>query len=231
MSAMGEMPMPGGWTMSMTWMRMCGQTWTNVAASFLGMWTAMTVAMMMPSLIPMLSRYREALVRTSETRLAQLTMLVGAGYFSVWMGIGAIAFPLGAALAQLELQLPALSRAVPVLAGMAVVAAGAFQFTAWKARHLACCRETPQRGRTLQADAVTAWRHGVRSGLHCSYCCAGLTAILFVTGVMDLRAMAAVTAAITLERLGRSGERVMRAFGVVFVATGLVLIARAVLAG
>ncbi|HSR96291.1 MAG TPA: hypothetical protein VLM79_04430, partial [Kofleriaceae bacterium] len=27
MSAMGGMPMPGGWTMSMAWMRMPGQTW------------------------------------------------------------------------------------------------------------------------------------------------------------------------------------------------------------
>lgn len=27
MSAMGEMPMPGGWAMSMAWMRMPGQTW------------------------------------------------------------------------------------------------------------------------------------------------------------------------------------------------------------
>ena len=26
MSAMGDMPMPGGWAMSMTWMRMPGQT-------------------------------------------------------------------------------------------------------------------------------------------------------------------------------------------------------------
>jgi hypothetical protein len=35
MSAMGEMPMPGGWTMSMARMRMPGQTWLGVAASFL----------------------------------------------------------------------------------------------------------------------------------------------------------------------------------------------------
>ncbi|WP_228875010.1 DUF2182 domain-containing protein [Paraburkholderia saeva] len=230
MSAMGEMPMPGGWTMSMTWMRMCGQTWPDVAASFLGMWAAMTVAMMMPSLVPMLLRYREAVFRTSEARLARLTMLVGAGYFSVWMAFGAVAFPLGVALAQLEMQLPALSRAVPVVAGMIVVVAGAFQFTAWKARHLACCREMPQRGRTLQADAVTAWRHGVRLGLHCGYCCAGLTAILFVIGVMDLRAMVVVTAAITAERLARSGERAMQAVGVAFVATGLVLVVQGVLA-
>ncbi|CAG4904195.1 DUF2182 domain-containing protein [Paraburkholderia gardini] len=231
MPAMGEMPMPGGWTMSMMWMRMCGQTWPGVAASFLGMWAVMTVAMMLPSLVPMLWRYREAVVRTGEARLAQLTTLVGAGYFSVWMACGIAAFALGAALAQLEMQLPALSRGVPLVAGAIVIAAGAFQFTAWKARHLACCRETPPRGRTLPADAATAWRHGVQLGLHCSYCCAGLTAALFVIGVMDLRAMAVVTAAITVERLGRSGERAMRAVGVVFVAAGLLLVIRAALAG
>ena len=33
-SAMGGMPMPGGWTMSMAWMRMPGQTWLGAAASF-----------------------------------------------------------------------------------------------------------------------------------------------------------------------------------------------------
>jgi hypothetical protein len=31
-SAMGEMPMPGGWTMSMAWMPMCGQTWPGAPA-------------------------------------------------------------------------------------------------------------------------------------------------------------------------------------------------------
>ena len=60
MSAMGGMPMPGGWTMSMAWMRMPGQTWTGAAVSFLGMWVVMMVAMMLPSLAPMLWRYRQA---------------------------------------------------------------------------------------------------------------------------------------------------------------------------
>src|ERR1700674_3905070 len=67
MSAMGEMPMPGGWTMSMAWMPMCGPTWPGAAASFFGMWVVMMVAMMLPSLVPMLWRYRQAVGRTSET--------------------------------------------------------------------------------------------------------------------------------------------------------------------
>src|SRR5215831_16646210 len=65
MSAMGGMLMPGGWTMSMTWMRMPDQTWGGAAASFVGMWVVMMVAMMLPSLVPMLWRYRQAVGRTN----------------------------------------------------------------------------------------------------------------------------------------------------------------------
>ena len=68
MSAMREMPMPGGWTMSMAWMRMPGQSWFSSAASFLGMWVVMMVAMMLPSLVAMLWRYREAVGRSSLFR-------------------------------------------------------------------------------------------------------------------------------------------------------------------
>ena len=98
MSEMGDMPMPGGWTMSMAWMLMPGQTWLGAAASFLGMWIVMMVAMMLPSLTPVLWRYRRAARRTTEGRLSLLTALVGVGYFFVWTLIGLAAFPLGAAI-------------------------------------------------------------------------------------------------------------------------------------
>ena len=147
MSAMGGMPMPGGWTMSMAWMRMPGQTWSGAAASFLGMWVLMMVAMMLPSLVPMLWHYRQAVVRTGETHLGRLTALVGVGYFFVWTVFGMAAYPLGVALAAVEMQLPALARAVPIAVGVVVLIAGALQFTAWKAHHLACCREATGRGR------------------------------------------------------------------------------------
>jgi predicted metal-binding membrane protein len=226
MSAMGGMPMPGGWTMSMAWMRMPGQTWSGAAASFLGMWGVMMVAMMLPSLVSMLGRYRQAVGRAGEARLGRLTVLVGVGYFVVWTLFGLAVFPLGVALAAVEMQHPALARAVPVAAGVAVLIAGALQFSAWKAHRLACCREAPGRSRALPADAATAWRYGLRLGLRCSACCANLMAILLVIGVMDLRAMAVVTAAITIERLAPAGEYVARAIGAVVVGVGLLLIAR-----
>ena len=116
---MGEMPMPGGWSMSMTWMLMPGQTWLDTAASFLGMWVVMMVAMMLPSSVPMLWRYRRAVGWVNEVRLAWLTALVGIGYFFVWTLLGMFAFPLGMALATIEMQTPALSRAVPIAVSLA----------------------------------------------------------------------------------------------------------------
>jgi predicted metal-binding membrane protein len=44
---------------------------------------------------------------------------------------------------------------------------------------------------------------------------------------MDLRAMAVVMAAITIERLAPAGERIVRAVGAVVVVAGLFLIAQA----
>src|SRR5712691_748275 len=188
---------------AMSAMSMPGQTWLGAAASFLVMWIVMMVAMMLPSLVPTLRRYHKA-------GLGRLTALVGVGYFAVWTVFGMVAYLLGVAL----------PRATPIAIGVVVLMAGFLQFTAWKARHLACCREARARGRS-------AWQHGLSLGLHCSQCNVGLMAILLVIGVMDLRAMAAVAVAITVERLAPAGERIARATGAIALGAGSVLIARA----
>jgi predicted metal-binding membrane protein len=227
MVAMGAMPMPGGWAMSMAWMRMPGQSWPGTAASFLGMWVVMMAAMMLPSLTPMLVRYRQAVGCNGESRLARLTALAGLGYFFVWGLFGLALFPLGVVFAAAAMELPALARAVPAAVAAVVLIAGVLQFTRWKAHHLACCRQAPGRGCTLPADAGTAWRQGLRFGFHCGLSCANLTAIFLAMGVMDLRAMAVVTAAITAERLAPAGERAAQAVGAVAIGAGRLLVARA----
>jgi len=196
---------------------MTEQSWPAAAASFLFMWVAMMIPMMLPSLVPMLWRYRDAIGDVRPGRRALLTATVGVGYFLVWSAAGLAAFPLSGALA----------RATPGLIGIIVLIAGAIQFTAWKARHLDCCRELTDRWSELSADSVTAWRRGLRLGVHCVYSCLALTTILLVIGMMDIRAMAAVTTAITLERLAPAGEQVAQAIGVVIVGAGLLMVARA----
>src|SRR5207302_8385491 len=120
-------------------------------------------------------------------------------------------------------------RTVTIAVGEIVLLTDYLLYTAGKDRHLACCREAGRDG--VPADAGTAWRHGLRLGLHCSQCCVGLMAILLVMGVMNVLAMAVVAAAITVERLAPAGERVARATGAVALGAGLFLIARAARTG
>ena len=203
------------------WMRMPGETWAGAGASFVGMWVAMMAAMMLPSLVPVLWRYR---ARIGATNAA----LVGVGYLFVWAVLGTIVFPLGVALAELQMRLPAFARVAPIAIGAAVLLAGFVQLSSWKSHHLALCRDAAGSGCALPGEARTAWRHGLKLGAYCSRSCAGLTVVMLVCGVTDVRVMAAVTAAITVERLAPGGAHVARAVGIIVVATGLVQLARAV---
>jgi predicted metal-binding membrane protein len=187
----------------------------------------MMVAMMLPSLVPMLWRYREAVGGSGAARAGWLTALVGMGYFFVWTALGAAVFPLGVALSAMEMRHPALARAVPIAVGVVVLIAGAFQLTTWKASRLGCRAEAPGHGRPVPRDAGTAWRHGVRLGVDCAQCCAGLMVIPLVVGIMDLRVMTVVAAAITAERLAPAGMSVARGIGAVGIGAGALMIVRA----
>lgn len=226
MSAM-EMQMPGGWGMSMMWMLM-SPSYVAAALSFLGMWDVMMLAMMMPSLVPMLLRYRNAVRETSAWRLGWLTAVVRLGYFVVWTIIGLIIFPLGIELSAIIMQHKELSLVVPIAIGVVVLAAGVLQLTNWKFNQLASCRELPFRGQTAPDDTGTALKHGLRLGIQCSRCSAGLMCILLVIGMMNLLAMAVVAIAITFERLAPASKWVTGTTGAIGIATGVFLIARAI---
>ena len=224
MSTMEGMLMPGGWSMSMTWMP--GSDWSGAAFSFLGMWVVMMISMMMPSLVPMLVRYRKAIGKNSQEPMGWLSVLVGTGYFFIWTVFGIAIFPLGVALATAAMQQPELSRAVPVAIGVVVLIAGLLQFSGWKSKQLDCCRQAGC-SMKMPPTADVAWLQGLRFGLHCIQCCFGLIMILLVIGVMDLRIMFIVAVAITAERLAPAGMRVSQTVGTLATAAGLFLIARA----
>jgi predicted metal-binding membrane protein len=222
------MPMRGEWTNSMMWMPMPGQTCIAAAASFLGMWILMMVPMMLPTVAPVLWRHREAVKLSGARRPVALTAIAGVGYFFVWAVVGLAGFPVGTWLMGIVSDHVALARAVPIAVGLTVTIAGAVQLTSWKARQLAGCRWACLRHASRPFDVVGAWRYGVRLGSRCVACCANLMMIPLIVGVMDVRAMAAVGAAIAVERLAPRGERMARVTGVVLVAAGGLLMARVV---
>nr|WP_249729939.1 DUF2182 domain-containing protein [Chelatococcus sp. YT9] len=226
METMDGMPMPGDWSMSLAWLPMCGQTWSDAALSFLGMWTVMMVAMMLPSLMPILWRYHRGSSLSRAGQPGLLTLLVGAAYFLVWALLGMLVFVIGSQLATLAMRRPDLAQTTPMLMGAWLLLAGVFQCTPSKARLLACCRSAPEGGGQW-ANGFAASAYGLRLGLICCLSCSALVAVLLVLGVMDLRAMLLVTAAITAERLAPRSLRVPEAIGTVTAGAGGLLIAQA----
>ena len=136
------MPMPGGWSMSMAWMSMGRQSLPGHAAMFLLMWAVMMVAMMLPAVMPAVllhQRLVEARVkRGSPGGGSQLLLL--AGYFSVWVAFGALAYAVGMTLAAMAMRSIRVSVMVPAATGLALAAAGAYQLTRWKRLCLQHCR-------------------------------------------------------------------------------------------
>lgn len=204
------MTMPGGWTMSMVWMPMPGETQLSAAVGFEGMWVAMMATMMLPSLVPTLARTRP-------------DVLTSAGYFAVWAGIGAAVYVVGLALAGAELRWPTLARTIPTARGVVLIAAGLVQLTCWKARHLECYREGCLGG----AHPGAPWRRGIALGNHCALCCLPFMAVLVVAGMMNLAVILVTALAITVERVVRAPALVARLAGLIVILAGAWEIARA----
>jgi predicted metal-binding membrane protein len=225
MPAMPDMQMPGAWTMTMTWKRMPHQTWLQAGGAFLAMWTMMMVAMMLPVFAPALVRFRSR----AHRRPAAMTSSFAVGYFGVWSAVGLFLFPLGVAFNALAMRSEMLSEETPLLGGLVVMIAGALQFTSWKSQRLVQCRHEENCGGPQQATCLDALSTGVRLGVKCAYCCVALTAVLLVTGVMNILAMTLVAVAVSAERLAKSvnGSRVVGAGVLTF---GIFMVGRAILA-
>lgn len=208
-------PMPGGWSLSMAWTRLCAGDGVEAAATFVGMWSVMMLPMMLPAIWPLLRDWP-----------GRLAVAAGAGYFLVWSLAGALAYPLGLALADLAMERPGFSRAVPALSALALLLAGLVQFTGWKARRLAACVGCP--GGRVAETLPAAVRQGLRLALRCGACCGNLMALLLLLGAMDLAVMALATAAIAAERRLPAGRQ---AAGIAALAAGLLLLGRALAEG
>jgi predicted metal-binding membrane protein len=174
----------------------------------------------------MLSRYRRSVRGADGIRLHGLTALVGVGYFLIWAVLGAAAYAAGAGVMAVEMRWRMVAQWLPVAAGVVLLVAGGVQFTPWKARQLALCREGSGCGCPPAPNALGAWRHGLGLGVRCSLCCGSLMLPLLAIGMMDLVAMAAVTLAISAERLAPAPLRVARVAGLVIIVVGVLTIAR-----
>ena len=220
----GAMLMPGGWTMSMVWMPM--GSWTASVLMFSTMWVAMMVAMMLPSTLPVLLLFRRVALFRQERHVGGLCIVLAAAYFLAWEVFGLAAYAVGLGITQLAMHSPPISRAVPLAAGVALIAAGVFQLTPLKQACLQHCRDPLL---LLSNHTGRGWRAalqlGLRHGTFCVACCWGLMLIQLVLGVMNLTVMIAVAVVIALEKMLPRGERLARATGLAAITAGVIIAA------
>jgi predicted metal-binding membrane protein len=225
----GGMLMPGGWTMPMMWMAMPGQSLAGSAISFLLMWQAMMIAMMLPSSWPTLELYSRVARHAGQSHPMLNTVLAGVGYFTAWGAFGAIAFTAGFEISRAAMFSPQLSRWIPAAGGVSLVLAGIWQLTPLKQSCLNHCRDPLMfLGHAYKPGVWGGFRVGLHHGAFCAACCWALMLMQMVLGVMNLAVMAGVAAIIATEKLWKRGPLLARLVGAVSIVVGIVLVARSV---
>ena len=190
---------------------------------FLGMWVAMMVAMMFPTIAPFVLAHRMVVNKRGEGPLPTVAFV--GGYLLVWSLIGVA--PLIGFLAFRDLAADAGdSRWLPTLAGAILVVAGGYQFTRWKAVCLKHCR-TPLSflmTHDFGGGSRTAVRAGVSHGAYCLGCCWALMAVLVVVGLMNLVWMAGIAIVFLAEKNWKYGVVLTKVVGAALIALGLAVI-------
>ena len=186
---------------------------------FLVAWQAMVAAMMLPSALPLI-RLFEATSRSQE-HVTRVRAVFLAGYAAVWTGFGALAFMGDIGIHRAVDSWPWLSEREWIIAGATLALAGAFQFTDLKDKCLSKCRHpAPYLLGHYRRGSGGAFRLGFGHGVFCLGCCWALMLVMFVAGVAMLWWMAALTALMVYEKIGRHGDRVVRPAGAVLLAAG-----------
>jgi len=174
---------------------------------FLGMWTVMMAAMMLPGMIPVVMRWHPL------TGFAAAT-----GYLVAWALTAPIAF---GALATLN-EVSHLNAWLNRIGGAVIAFAGAYQFTGWKRRNLeryGILDQTP--------SAAVSFVVGLSQGIRCLGSAWALMSVMLAVGVMNLPWIWAIGAICLGEQTLRRRTALRIMVGLVLLALGLATVIHA----
>lgn len=216
----------GSWAFLLTREHGSGPTMGLSAALFLAVWVAMMAATMFPAVAPMILMYARINATKRTKGMAWTpTWLFLAGYMIVWGGLGLAAYLAALAAEDLAARSGWVQGNAARLGGAMIVLAGAYQFSKLKDRCLTECRSP-------MAFVMQYWKDGrrgavemgVKHGWHCAGCCWAIMAAMFPLGMMNIAALAGVTAFIYAEKV-LPGAKVLRyGAGLALLAYGVAVL-------
>ncbi len=217
-SSMTEMAMP----MALPWK----------PAEFLAMfvmWSVMMVAMMTPSVAPMVLTFAAVQCnRAQQNRPYVASGFCLAGYLAAWTLFSALATLVQWGLHAAAVLNPHSQAVAPWLGGIFLVATGIYQLTPAKNACLRHCRSPldflAHHWREGQGGAFVV---GLHHGLYCIGCCWLLMALLFVGGVMNLLWVAAIAVFVLLEKVWKGSLAVAWVGAAAMLLAGFALLGRA----
>ena len=191
-------------TEALTWMPPMGNMWvfSDFFLLFM-MWTVMMIAMMTPSILPMLLLYTTLNARKKmQGQEAASPMILLAGYLSSW-----VLFSLFITFPQYFLHTNGYLNMMmepmhTYLAAFVLIMAGIYQFTPYKDACLNVC-QSPLSFLTnnWQDGKLGAFIVGYKHGFYCVGCCWALMLTLFALGVMNILWVIVLTIFVLFEKL------------------------------
>ena len=188
-------------------------------------WTLMTIAMMLPTALPLLERFHR-LTEQREDR-SQLLALVIAGYLAVWLGFGIAAHAGDWLVHELVEHSSWLEARAWLIGAATLILAGGFQFSRLKYRCLEKCRAPLSfvteywRGR---AERRNAFWLGIHHGVFCVGCCWALMLLMFGVGVGNVAWMLGLGALMAAEKNLPWGRKLTAPLGVALIGLGGLLL-------
>ena len=212
----------------LTWMPPMSNMWmlSDFFLLFM-MWSVMMIAMMTPSILPMLMLYTTLNVRKKAQGQESVTpMILLAGYLLSW-----VLFSLFITLPQYYLHtngfLNMMMEPMHVyLASFVLILAGIYQFTPYKDACLNVC-QSPLSFLTnnWQDGKLGAFEIGYKHGFYCVGCCWALMLTLFALGVMNILWVIVLTVFVLFEKLSYNYPLAYRrVVGAFLITWGLIIV-------
>jgi predicted metal-binding membrane protein len=184
-------------------------------------WTLMTVAMMLPTTLPLLDIFRR--LTSGRHERSQLMSLVIAGYLGAWLAFGVAAHGFDWGLHEMVERSPWLKENAWIIGASTLLLAGAFQFSRLKYRCLDKCRAPLSfvtqywQGRH---DRRNAFSLGFHHGVFCVGCCWALMLLMFAVGVGNIAWMLVLGAVMAIEKNMPWGRRLSAPLGLALLGWG-----------